>query len=85
MGGADRAADDYNLATLSWASMRPRRTVRLWVILIVGLVFAAALLEPWWTLVAICAGYLVTLPVGFVRYARIKRQRAAALEWGARS
>ncbi len=66
-----------NLATLSWASMRVRRTVRLWVILLVGLLFAALLLEPWWTLVAICAGYLVTLPIGFVRYARVKRQRAS--------
>lgn len=66
-----------NLATLSWGSMRPRRTIRLWVILLVGLVFAAVLLEPWWTLVVICAGYLATLPIGFVRYARVKRQRAA--------
>ena len=68
-----------NLATLSWASMRPRRTVRLWLILLVGLVFAALLMEPWWTLVAICLGYLATLPVGFARYARVKRQRGTAL------
>lgn len=67
-----------NLATLSWASLRPRRTVRLWVILVVGLVFAALLLEPWWTLVAISLAYLMTLPVGFARYARVKRQRATA-------
>lgn len=67
-----------NLATLSWASLRPRRTIRLWVILLVGLLVAALLLEPWWTLVAICLGYLVTLPIGFARYARVKRQRAAA-------
>lgn len=67
-----------NLATLSWGSMRPRRTVRLWVILLVGLIVAALLLEPWWTLVVICLGYLVTLPIGFARYARVKRQRAAA-------
>lgn len=66
-----------NLATLSWSSLRPRRTIRLWVILLVGLVFAALLLEPWWTLAAICLGYLATLPVGFARYARVKRQRAA--------
>jgi CDP-diacylglycerol--serine O-phosphatidyltransferase len=66
-----------NLATLSWGSLRPRRTVRLWVILLAGLIVAALMLEPWWTLAAICAGYLATLPVGFVRYARIKRQRAA--------
>lgn len=68
-----------NLATLSWASMRIRRTVRLWVILLVGLLSAALLLEPWWTLVAICAGYLTTLPIGVIRYARVKRQRASAL------
>ena len=64
-----------NLATLSWASMRPRRTVRLWVILLVGLAFAALLLEPWWTLAVICLGYIATLPIGFARYARVKRQR----------
>ena len=67
-----------NLATLSWGSMRPRRTIRLGVIFVVGLLVAALLLEPWWTLVAICAGYLITLPIGFARYARLKRQRAAA-------
>lgn len=65
-----------NLATLSWGSLRPRRPVRLWVILAVGLVFAALLLEPWWTLAAICFGYLALLPVGFIRYARVRRQRA---------
>ena len=74
-----------NLATLSWSSLRPRRTVRLWVILLVGLIFAALLLEPWWTLVAICAGYLVTLPIGFARYARVKRQRAAGQPSAGRS
>lgn len=67
-----------NLATLSWGSLRPRRAVRLGVILLVGMVFAALLLEPWWTLVAICLGYLSTLPIGFARYARVRRQRAAA-------
>src|SRR5690349_19218363 len=46
-----------NVATLSWTLMRPRRDVRLGVILVVGMVFAALLLEPWWTLVAICLGY----------------------------
>lgn len=66
-----------NLATLSWASLRPRRTVRLGVILLVGLVFAALLLEPWWTLAAISLAYLALLPLGFIRYARIRRQRAA--------
>lgn len=67
-----------NLATLSWGRMRPRRDVRLAVIALVGLVFAALLLEPWWTLTAICAGYIATIPWSIVRYARVKRQRAAA-------
>ena len=31
--------------------MRPRRDVRLVLIALVGLVFAALLTEPWWTLV----------------------------------
>mgnify|MGYP002777954848 FL=1 len=66
-----------NLATMSWASLRPRRTIRLWVILIAALLFAALLLEPWWTLIAISAGYLATLPLGWLRYAKVKRQRAA--------
>ena len=65
-----------NLATLSWGSLRPRRAIRLGIILFGALVFAALLLEPWWTLIAISLGYLITLPIGFFRYARVKRQRA---------
>ncbi len=67
-----------NLATLSWASIRPRRTIRLELIALFGMVFAALLLEPWWTLVGICAVYLALLPYGWMRYARIKRQRTRA-------
>lgn len=67
-----------NLATLSWGSLRPRRSIRLELIGLVGIVIAALLSEPWWTLVAICVGYLALVPLGIVRYARVKRQRAAA-------
>jgi CDP-diacylglycerol--serine O-phosphatidyltransferase len=66
-----------NVATLSWASLRPRRSVRLELIALVGLVIAALLTEPWWTLAAVSFGYLALLPLGVLRYARIKRQRAA--------
>jgi CDP-diacylglycerol--serine O-phosphatidyltransferase len=66
-----------NVATLSWTLMRPRRDVRLGLIAVIGMVFAALLLEPWWTLVAICAVYLALLPYAWTRYARVKRQRAA--------
>ena len=68
-----------NVATLSWSSVRPRRSVRLGMIAVVGLTLAALLTEPWWTLVAICAVYLTLMPLGIVRYARIRRLRASQL------
>ena len=67
-----------NLATPSWTSIRPRRSIRLEAIALAGLVFAALLTEPWWTLVGLCVVYLVLMPLAVVRYARIKRQRASA-------
>lgn len=66
-----------NLPTLSWGSLRPRRSVRLELIALVGLVIAALLTEPWWTLVAICAVYLASVPYGIWRYSRVRRQRGA--------
>ena len=63
-----------NTATLSWGSMRPRKAIRLEVIALFGLVFAALLTEPWLTLVGICAVYLALVPVGVIRYARVKRR-----------
>lgn len=66
-----------NIATLSWTSIRPRRNVRLELIAGVGILFAALLLEPWWTLVAICVGYLVLMPYALIRYSRVRRPRAA--------
>lgn len=65
-----------NLATLSWTSIRPRRDLRIGAIALAGMVFAALLTEPWWTLAVITIGYLVLMPYGFLRYARIRRQRA---------
>ncbi|WP_408590515.1 CDP-diacylglycerol--serine O-phosphatidyltransferase [Novosphingobium sp.] len=67
-----------NIATLSWASLRPRRSVRLELILVFGLVFAAMLTEPWLTLVGICVFYIALIPLGVARYARVRRQRADA-------
>lgn len=70
-----------NMATLSWASLRPRRSIRLGLIAFTGLAFAALLLEPWWTLAAISFVYLALMPYGLVKYGRIKqrrRQEAAA-------
>jgi CDP-diacylglycerol--serine O-phosphatidyltransferase len=69
-----------NIATLSWKSIRPGRSIRLEAIALVGLVFAALLTEPWWTLAAICALYLALMPLGIVKYAGVRRQRAGADE-----
>lgn len=66
-----------NLATLSWGSLRPRRKIRLEMLAVVGLLAAALLTEPWWTLVGICCIYLALMPYGIISYSRVKRQRAA--------
>ena len=65
-----------SMATISWGSVRPRRSVRLELLAGLAIVGAALLTEPWWTLVAICFAYLVTIPYGLWSYARVKRQRA---------
>jgi CDP-diacylglycerol--serine O-phosphatidyltransferase len=65
-----------NVATLGWGRLRPRRSLRLFVILLVGITVAWLLTEPWWTLAVICAVYFALIPVGIVSYARIRRQRA---------
>lgn len=64
-----------NMATLGWTALRPRRAIRLEVIALFGLVIAALLTEPWLTLVGICGVYLALVPVGVVRYARVRRLR----------
>lgn len=66
-----------SLPTLSWSRLRPRKSVRLEVIALAGLVVAALLIEPWFTLVGITFGYMALIPVGLVSYARVRRQRAA--------
>lgn len=66
-----------NLATLSWGLIRPQRSLRLPFIALAGMFFAALLLEPWWTLVAICTGYLALMPYSLWRYARIRQPRAS--------
>ncbi len=64
-----------NMATLSWASIRPRKSIRLGLIAFIGLAFAALLMEPWWTLAAISIVYLALMPYGLLKYGRIKRRR----------
>ena len=65
-----------NIATMSWKSIRPSRSIRLEAIALVGLVFAALLMEPFWTLAAICVVYLGLMPLGIAKYAKVRRLRA---------
>ena len=56
--------------------------MRLELLAFVGLVGAALLTEPWWTLVAICVVYLALMPLGMAIYGRVRRQRAGQSEPG---
>jgi CDP-diacylglycerol--serine O-phosphatidyltransferase len=69
-----------NMATPSWTSLRPRKGIRLWVLAFAGLLFAALLVEPWWTLSAIGIGYLAMLPFTHLRYSRVKRRAVPVAE-----
>ncbi len=66
-----------NMATLSWAAIRPRRDIRLPLLAFAAIGFAAMLLEPWWSLTAISVGYLALIPYALIKYGKIKRRRAA--------
>ena len=72
-----------NVATFSWQSLRPKRAVRLELIALFGLTFAALLSEPWLTLVGICVAYMLMLPFSIVAYARVKQLRSSRAEMGA--
>ena len=65
-----------NMATLSWTAIRPRRDIRLPLLAVAALAFAALMLEPWWTLTVITAGYLALMPYALIRYGKVKRRRA---------
>lgn len=65
-----------SMPTLSWSRLRPRKSIRLEVIALAGLLVAALLIEPWFTLVVVSLGYLLLIPFGLFSYARVKRQRA---------
>ncbi len=69
-----------NMATLSWGSLRPRRGIRLGVIVFAALAFAALLLEPWWLLTVVSIGYLAMMPYGLIKYGRIKQQKNQSIE-----
>ena len=65
-----------NIATFSWGSIRPSRDLRLPAIAATGIIFAAFLTEPWWTLAVLCLVYLATIPLAAAKYAKVRQQRA---------
>ena len=66
-----------SVATFSLGSMRLRRTVRLEALVLIAILGAALVTVPWETLSLIVIVYLLTIPFSMMRYARIRRQRAA--------
>lgn len=62
------------IPTYSWASIRLRRSWRLFALAGVGLLGAALVTAPWLTLLAVCAVYAATLPFGVASYAKVRRR-----------
>lgn len=65
-----------SLATFSWGSFRLRRRIRFEALVVVVFAAAAFISAPWHTLTALCAIYLVLLPLSVRSYRRIRRPRA---------
>lgn len=68
-----------SLATYSWTSLRLRRDMRLVAIMGIALVGAALVSAPWETLSVVALIYALSIPFSIASYARVKRQRAAAV------
>lgn len=67
-----------SFATYSWASLRVRRSSRLFAIAGIALLGAALLTNPWVTLLAMSLLYVAMLPFSISSYARVRRRRATA-------
>lgn len=67
-----------SIPTFTWTSFRIRRSWRLPALAGVALLGAALLNEPWLTLLAVSAIYLVLIPFSMAAYGRVKRRRAAS-------
>ncbi|HVM38002.1 MAG TPA: phosphatidylcholine/phosphatidylserine synthase [Sphingomicrobium sp.] len=65
-----------SVATFGWASLRIRRSWRIFALAGVALLGAALLTAPWLTLTAISALYVAMIPVSVAAYRRVRRRRA---------
>lgn len=61
-----------SVATMSWGKLKPRKSMRIEVLLFFCLIATGLIAEPWWTLIGICVVYLLMLPVGMVAYSRTR-------------
>lgn len=67
-----------SLPTYSWTSIRIRREWRLFALAGVGILGAALLTAPWYTLLVVAGLYLLMIPAAYASYGRVKRRRANA-------
>lgn len=67
-----------SVPTYSWASLRIRKSSRLFAIAGIGLLGAALVTAPWLTLLAVGGLYLAMLPFSIAAYDAVKRRRAGA-------
>jgi len=68
-----------NTATYSWSSLRLRKHIRLEALMVFALLGVALITNPWVTLAAISAGYIILIPFSIRSYSKVKRQRAKEL------
>ena len=64
-----------NLPTFSWKSVKLRRSMRLPVLLLVGLFAASLYTAPWGTLSLLSIGYAITILFSVRSYGRLLRQK----------
>lgn len=67
-----------SLPTYSWASIRIRRSWRLFALAGIALLGAALITSPWPTLLGLALLYLAMIPFAVVSYSRLRRRRATA-------
>lgn len=65
-----------SLPTYSWASIRIRRSWRMFALAGLALFGASLLVAPWPTLLALAVLYLLMIPLAFASYQRVRRRRA---------
>ena len=65
-----------SLPTYSWASIRIRRSWRMFALAALALFGASLIVAPWPTLLVLAGVYLLMIPLALASYQRVKRRRA---------